>query len=162
MRNWLWKLLGKYNGENKGPCPALWLNQHLKKNNARKMMDHHWWWQRHLKTLKFTMKTMTWETEVCRQNRSVFSSSRAWSLDAHIYITANCNFYNFSSNVCKSKMVMFWPGKAKPRGRKNRGSAKAQGQAILQGGPWSSWWWCWWWWWWWWWWWSWWWRWWRW
>ena len=29
-------------------------------------------------TLKLTMKTMTWETEVCKQNRSLFSSSRAW------------------------------------------------------------------------------------
>ena len=38
MRNWLWKLLGKYNGENKGPCPALWLNQHLKKT-----MQGKWW-----------------------------------------------------------------------------------------------------------------------
>ena len=31
-------------------------------------------------TLKLTMKTMTWEIEVCKQNKSAFSTSIAWSV----------------------------------------------------------------------------------
>ena len=85
-------LLGEQHREHKRPSPALGLNQHLGQGGGGSIKGEavvkkcfRGVFNEELvtinssaPTLKLTMKTMTWETEVCKQNRSLFSSSRAW------------------------------------------------------------------------------------